>query len=231
VILERGEGQVTLWTGEAQEVVTFNSDTLMPRRSLEPGNLIWAETSGPASNEAQRIILIDEEISVVGRLGREQAVIGDSWESQSPSHLVVLSKSGQELFVVSPETFRQPLPKKGERIAVIYRVEEVNPPNYIATGLVTLPAGLERSPVKVSYSAIPQAEAQVAAVPEPLAPPQDVAMTETELETEPMADPLLPRREALIAELPHTARQTPLIIGLGLLLMVVGWSFRSSFAR
>jgi hypothetical protein len=75
VILERGEGQVTLWTGEAQEVVTFNSDTLMPRRSLEPGNLIWAETSGPASNEAQRIILIDEESSVASR--RSSAIRGN----------------------------------------------------------------------------------------------------------------------------------------------------------
>jgi hypothetical protein len=227
VVLERGEGQVTLWTGEGKEVLTFNSDTLMPRRSLAAGNLIWAETDGPGSNEARRIILVDEEISVVGRLGREHAVIGDSWEATSPSQLVVRSNSGQELFVVSPETFHQPLPKKGERVAVIYRVEEVKPPRYIATGLVTLPAGLERSPVKVSYSPIPQPETQVAEVAKPTPAPEAAVTTETE----PVPAPLLPRREAEIAELPHTARQTPLIVGLALLLMLVGWSLRSSFAH
>jgi hypothetical protein len=225
VIVDRGDRQLTLWTGEDEEVVTLTTETEMPMRPLESGNLIWAQTQGPDSSEAQRIILIDDEISVIGRVDREHAVIGDSWEAQSPSQLVVRSATDQEIFVISPETFRQPLPKKGERVAVIYRVEETQPPRYVATGLITLPAGLEHSPVKITYSDVPRAEEQVAASPQPTA-----AAEAEEMETEPTAA-AFPRREATVAELPRTARQTtPLVFALGLLMVGAGLACRS-FAR
>jgi hypothetical protein len=226
VVASRSDVAITIWTGDGQEVLTLTPDTQLPRRTLENGNLIWVQTAGPDSRQAQRILLIDEEISVVGQLDRERAVIGDSWESQSPSQLVVRSKSGQELFVIDPGTFHQPLPKKGERVAVTYRVENTKPPRYIATGLVKLPADLEQSPVKISYSPIPQPEVKVAQAAPPVAAPEAAPTTASE----PMALPE-PQPEAIVASLPQTARQTAArIAGLGLLLFLTGTAV-TKFAR
>jgi hypothetical protein len=203
VVLGKAEKQLTLWTKNGREVFTYTADTIMPQRQLKDGNLVWVRLTSPDSNVATQIIIVDDEISVVGRQGREHAVIGDTWQATSPSQVVVRNKEGREMFVIDPKTFRQPLPKPGQRVAVTYRIENVKPPRYIATGLVILPDAIEKSPVTITYTEVPQ-EVQVAQ-----APPPAPAMRQ-------------PEPEMVVAELPHTATQTPLLLGLGMLLMAAG---------
>ena len=201
VVLGKAEKQLTLWTKNGREVFTYTAETIMPQRKLKDGNLVWVRLANPDSKVATQVIIVDDQISVVGRQGREHAVIGDTWQAMSPSQVVVRNKDGKEMFVIDPKTFRQPLPKPGQRVAVTYRIENVKPPRYIATGLVILPDAIEKSPVTITYSDIPQ-EVQIAQAPPPAPMP------------EPMPEP--------VVELPQTASQTPLLLGLGLLLMAAG---------
>ena len=207
IVIGKAEKQLTLWTKNGREVFRYDADTIMPQRKLKDGNLVWVRLEA-GSNVAKQIIIVDEQISVVGRLGREHAVIGHTWQAQSPSQVVVRNKEGKEMFVVDPKTFRQPMPKPGQRVAVTYRVENVKPPRYIATGLVILPDELEKSPVKITYSEVPQEEVRIAEAPTP--------------EPAPEPEP--------VVELPQTATQAPLLAALGILFMAAGLAVRS-FAR
>ena len=205
VVIGKAEKQLTLWTKNGRKVLRYNADTIMPQRKLKDGLLVWVRTTGPGSSEAAQIVIVDEQISVVGRLGREHAVIGTTAPGRSPSHVIVRSKDGREMFVLDPKKFRQPLPKPGERVAVTYRVENVTPPNYIATGIVVLPPALDDSPVKITYSEVPQ--------------PVEVAET-VEPEPAPAYEP------EQIAALPQTARRTSLAGVVGLLLVAAGVAIR-----
>ncbi len=211
VVIGKAEKQLTLWTKSGREVFSYSPDTIMPLRKMKDGNLVWVRTRGTNSKEAAQIIIIDEQVSVVGRLGREHAVVGTTWQGRSPSQLIVRAKDGTEMFVIDPKTFRQPLPKPGEKVAVTYRIENVKPPNYIATGLIVLPAELEKSPVRITYTDVPQPEV-VAEAPRPMPAPE-------------------PEPEPVIAQLPQTATQAPLFVALGLLLMIAGLAAVRSYAR
>ncbi len=206
VVIGKAEKQLTLWTKNGREVFSYTADTIMPQRKLKDGNLVWVRLSDPTSKVAIQVIIVDDQISVVGRQGREHAVIGNTWQATSPSLGVVGYREGKEMFVIDPKTFRQPLPKPGQRVAVTYRIENVKPPRYIATGLVILPDELEKSPVTITYSDVPQ-EVRVAEAP-------------------PQAPQPTPEPEMVIAELPKTATQTPLLLGIGMLLMAAGLAVR-----
>ncbi len=208
VVIGKAEKQLTLWTKNGKETFTYAADTVMPLRKMKDGNLVWVRTKGASSKQAAQIIIIDDQVSVVGRLGREHAVVGTTWQGRSPSQLIVRAADGTEMFVIDPKTFRQPMPKPGQKVAVTYRIENVKPPNYIATGLIVLPAELEKSPVRITYTDVPQPEV-VAEAPAPAPAPEP---------------------EPVIAQLPQTATQTPLAVALGLLLLVAGLAVRS-YAR
>ncbi len=211
VVLSKSEKQVTLWTKNGRETFQVAADTLMPQRKLKDGNLVVVRETASGSRQAAQIIIVDEQVWVKDKFSREHALVGTYGAAQSPAHMTVTTADGRQAFVVDPKAFRQPLPKPGQRVAVTYRVENVVPPIYKATGYVVLGDALQESPVKIAYSPIPAPEPVVAATPAPIAP-------------KPMPAP-----ETMIAALPQTASRAPLALVTGLVLLGLGVVLR--FAR
>ena len=203
VVIVRKDATLSLWTKRGRDVFQLTPETVMPQRSVGEGSLVVVKETQPGSKVAEKIILVDEEVWVEGKGTRERAIIGRFEPSvTSPSQMIIRTAKGREAFVIDPKTFRQPFPQPNQRVALTYRVENVTPPIYKATGLVLLPDTFDDSPVKVSYQDIP--------VPAPAAEPAPLPAYEPAPEPE------------QIAELPQTASRLSELALAGMLLVGVG---------
>ncbi len=211
VVIGKADKQLTIWTKNGRESFQIAADTVMPQRKLKDGNLVVIRETAPGSRQAAQIIIVDEQVWVKDKFAREHAIVGTFGTAQSPSHMMVTTTDGRQAFVIDPKTFRQPLPKPGQRVAVTYRIENVVPPIYKATGLVVLSDALQQSPVQISYTPIPVPEPVVAAAPAPMAPAP------------------MPAPETRIVALPQTASHAPLAFLAGFVLVGLGVVLR--FAR
>lgn len=209
VVLSKSPQQLKLWTKNGSEEFKIDESTVMPQRKLQKGNMIVLRETSEGSKLAAQIVLVDEQVWVTGKGSKgSRALIGTTWQSQSPSHLVVRTAAGEEMFVVDPKTFRQPLPEPNQRIALLYRVETARPPRYKATGFVVLGDAIAKSPVEIIYSDIPQPVEQVAEVAEPAPAPAPAPEPEE------------------MTELPQTASGMPMVLVSGLLLIAIGTALR-----
>lgn len=209
VVIGKTDKALTLWTKNGQEKFTYAEGVILPQRKMRDGNMVVVFEQTKGSRIASRVTLVDEQIDVTGKASKQRAVIGRTAAGRSPGHLIIKTLDGKEAFVIDPKVFRQPLPTPDQRVAVTYRVENVKPPIYKATGIVVLADKLDESPVQITYSEIPKAEPVVAAAPLP----------------EP--EPEVP---VVIAELPQTASALPLLALAGALLLVVGLRLRRSYS-
>jgi hypothetical protein len=197
-------------------VFELNPTTVMPKRNVGEGNLVVVRETTAGSGVADNVILVDQEVWVEGSGTNELALIGQVEPSvDGPSQLIIRTAAGQEMFVIDSETFHQPLPERGQRVALTYRVENVKPPLYKATGLVLLPDSFDASPVRVTYSdivrpATTQEPAAVVAV-KPAPAPLVVAAVPAAV---PAPQPML--------TLPTTASKTPAAALLGLMFVAIG---------
>jgi hypothetical protein len=164
VVIARLDDSLSLWTDGGRLVFELNPTTEMPKRAMGEGNLVVVREKTAGSGVAESVILVDQEVWVEGSGTNELAIIGRAEPSvDGPSQLIIRTADGQEMFVVDPETFHQPFPERGQRVALTYRVENINPPLYKATGLVLLPDSFDASPVKVTYNDIVRPAKQPAA--------------------------------------------------------------------
>ena len=209
VVIAKKEATFSLWTRRGRDVFQLTGDTVLPQRSWGEGSMVVVKETQPGSKVAEKVILVDEEVWVEAKGTRERAIIGRFEPSvTSPSHMIIRTARGKEAFVIDPKTFRQPFPQPNQRVALTYRVENVTPPIYKATGLVLLPDSFDDSPVKVTYQEIPK--------PAPAPAPAPA--------TAPAAAPV-PAPEP-VAALPQTASQLPALALLGLLLVAGGFVYR-----
>jgi hypothetical protein len=225
VVIARHDDSLSLWTDGGRLVFALNSATAMPGRNVGEGNLVVVRETTAGSGIAENVILVDQEVWVEGTGTNELAIIGRVDPSvNGPSQLIIHTADRQEMFVIDPKTFRQPFPKPGQRVALTYRVENVKPPLYKATGLVLLPDSFDASPVTVTYSDIvvpakkpaPVAVVAVKAAPAPVVAPAPAPAPRPAPAPQPMAT------------LPMTAGRTPAVALLGLLLVGVGLAAKFS---
>jgi len=252
VVTARHDDSLSLWTKDGPLVFELNSDTVMPERVVGEGNLVVVRETQAGSMVAENVVLVDQEVWVEGTGSNELAIIGQVNPSvNGPSQLVIQTAERQEMFVIDPKTFHQPLPEPGQRVALTYRVEDVNPPLYKATGLVLLPDSFEASPVKVTYSDIERPANQVAApvvATKPAREPYATPVVAAKLDKEPYATPVvaakLPqerfaattpepqpttaRQPMPMDTLPSTAGRTPAVALLSLLLVAFGLAVKFS---
>jgi LPXTG-motif cell wall-anchored protein len=210
IVIGKTEKALTLWTKNGQEKFTYAADVILPQRKIKGGNLVVVFEQTRGSRIAARVVLVDEQVFVSGRPDQAGAVIGVAAPGRSPNHLIVKTADGKEAFVVDPKVFRQPLIEPGQKVAVTYRVENVKPPIFKATGLIVLSDKLDESPIKISYSEIPRPAPVIAEAPAP--------MPEPEPEPEPMVT------------LPQTASGLPLLMLVGASLLVLGLFLRRARA-
>jgi|GEM_PF-2361486 len=236
VVIARNADSLRLWTNEGELVFELNPDTVMPERVVGEGNLVVVRETEAGSMVAENVLLVDQEVWVEGTGTNELAIIGRVEPSvNGPSQLIVRTAERQELFVIDPKTFHQPLPEPGQRVALTYRVEDVNPPLYKATGLVLLPGSFDASPVKVTYSDIARPAHQDAAPvvaakldKESYATPVVAAKLPQEryAATTPEPQPATARQP--MDTLPSTAGRTPAVALLSLLLVATGLAVKFS---
>jgi hypothetical protein len=222
VVIARHDDSLSLWTDGGRLVFELNPTTVMPKRLVGEGNLVVVRETTAGSGVAENVILVDQEVWVEGAGTNELAIIGRAEPSvDGPSQLIIRTADGQEMFVVDPETFHQPFPERGQRVALTYRVENINPPLYKATGLVLLPDSFEESPVKVTYSDIVRPAKQPAAPVVAAKPaPAPLVVAQPAPQPAPAPQPML--------TLPMTAGATPAVALLGLMLVAVGLAVKFS---
>lgn len=218
VVIARHDDSLSLWTEQGRLVFELNPATVMPQRNVGEGNLVVVRETRAGSKIADNVILVDQEVWVEGSGSNELAIIGRAEPSvNGPSQLIIRTADRKEVFVIDPETFHQPFPKPGQRVALTYRVENVKPPLYKATGLVLLPDAFDDSPVKVTYSDIvypAKKQAPAPVVASKPAPAPLVAATPAPRPT--------PAPQPMLTTLPMTASRTPAVALLGLMLVALG---------
>ncbi len=246
VVIATDADSLRLWTNEGELEFALNPDTVMPKRVVGEGNLVVVRETEAGSLVAENVLLVDQEVWVEGTGSNELAIIGRVEPSvNGPSQLIIRTAERQELFVIDPKTFHQPLPGPGQRVALTYRVEDVNPPLYKATGLVLLPGSFDDSPVKVTYSDI-EHPAQQDAAPAIANMPAKERVVVAKLDKDPYAKPVvatMPASERYAATtpepqpstarqpmdtLPTTAGRTPAVALLSLLLVATGLAVKLS---
>ncbi len=210
VVIGKTDKALTLWTKNGKEKFTYAEGVVLPQRKIKDGNMVVVFEQSKGSRIASRVSLVDEQIDVTGRASKQRAVIGRTAAGRSPGHLIVKTLDGKEAFVIDPKVFRRPLPEPGQRVAVTYRVENIKPPIYKATGIVVLADSLDESPIQITYSDIPKPEPVVAQAPI--------------LEPEPEPEPVV------LAALPQTASELPLLAVLGALLLAAGIRLRKTYS-
>jgi hypothetical protein len=223
VVIARHDDSISLWTEGGRLVFALNPTTTMPERKVGEGNLVVVRETTVGSGIADNIILVDQEVWVEASGTNELAIIGRVDPSvNGPSQLIIHTADRQEVFVIDPKTFRQPFPEPGQRVALTYRVENVKPPRYKATGLILLPDSFDDSPVTVTYSDIVV----------PAKKPAPVAVVAVKAAPAPVVAPAPAPRPAPapqpMATLPMTAGRTPAVALLGLLLVGVGLAAKFS---
>ncbi len=210
LVVETAEGPMTFLTNDTTEWIdkVNSGDTVLVRYD-------------PEDNHAIEVFEVHEKIKVTDQLeGQRRAVLGKVTGS-TPNELLVESNQGT-IFVLRPDELYPPLPTTNDKVAVVYRVQELQgDERAIGTDLAVLPEDFElprAGSVQISSEPIEQPETEtvvaettvmVETTPEPAPEPK----TETTSETQ-------------MASLPQTASPLPLIGLLGALSLSGGIALR-----
>ena len=217
---EVGSGGVWIETEEGPQFYALEPDTTRPA-DLETGETVIVHHADGTALELLRVdatVEVEEEYLTEGR----RAVLGEVTAS-SPEQVLVETAAGGQAFVVQSEKLFPPLPVKGDKVAVIYRVERTATSEE-AKGeeLVILPSDtvLSNGVVRVSFTEIEPETEEVAEAD----PQAEAALAETDPQPE---EPAVPQPQTQIAEtLPQTASPFTLIGLAGVALLGGGLALR-----
>lgn len=216
VVFDIQAGAIVVDTRDGRETFELAADSTVPP-GLAPGDFVLVRVDEPGSWRADQVLIVDERVEVTGEIDpdAERAVLG-TVSATGRQQLLVETVDGKQAFVVNPEKLFPPLPTPDQKVAVTYRTLEVHPPQYLATGLVELPADFRLDSGNVRVTSEP------AVAPRPPAPPAPEPLAERFTE-EPPALPtparmIEPAVES-IEPLPQTATPLPLLLAAGGLLL------------
>ena len=187
--------------------------------ALSTGDFVLVRLTAEGEMTTDQVLAVDEQVMVTEDLQSERAVIG-AVTATSPDQLLVDTTTGEQAFVVNPEKLYPPLPTPGQRVAVTYRTLEVQPPRYMATGLIVL-EGQPSTASNVEVSSEPVATV-AQAEPEPAPRTQRVAPAPAPTPEAPAPAPAPVMENEPVKALPQTGSSLPALGLLGLSLLAVG---------
>ena len=113
VVVTHETGQLVIDTDEGQK--TFTVDAALVPIDLVEGDIVLVGVAEPGSMQADRLIVVDEQVIVTEDLEAERAVIG-TVSAVSPQQLLVETTTGEQAFVIAPEKLFPPLPEPDLRL-------------------------------------------------------------------------------------------------------------------
>lgn len=211
IVVDTAEGELTFLTDETTEWIdrVNEGDTVLVRYD-------------PADNHAIEVFKVYEKIEVTDQLEGERRAIFGTVAGSTPNELLIESNQGT-VFVLRPDKLYPPLPATNDKVALVYRVQELQgDERAIGTDLAVLPDDFvlpRAGSVKIGSEPIEQPTTKTmtaekteskAKMAETSHKPMTESMTEEELERK-------TSKTTQIASLPQTASPLPLIGLLGAL--------------